>query len=111
MGDTLSMFNDGSLAQITAARLHPLSYFLPTSGVVGGGLPDLPGRLGRPGGEEDVRPEDGQVHAGQLHRALGLYPGHHQHPGRPDAVPPCLHPGEPAGQAGVRKRRGGGGPR
>lgn len=72
--------------------------FVLRSRVDGDGLHDLPGRLGLSGGEEDVRPEDGQVQPGELHGALGLHPGHYQHPGLAPAGVSLLHPRQPPGQ-------------
>lgn len=61
-------------------------------------LPDLPRWLGLHRGEEDVRGQSGQIHAGRLHRALGVHPVHHRHPGRPHPLLPGLRAGQPAGQ-------------
>ena len=53
-------------------------------------------------------PADRQIHSGQLHGALGLHPGHHQHHGLPHPLLPGLQPGQPAGQAAARGLPGGG---
>ena len=53
-------------------------------------------------------PADRQIHSGQLHSALGLHLGHHQHHGFTHSLLCCLQPGQPAGQAAAGGLSGGG---
>lgn len=64
--------------------------------VPGAGLHDLSRRVGRRGDPGHVRRADGEILTGRLLGTLGLYAGHHGHPGRPHPVFPGLRPGKPA---------------
>lgn len=61
--------------------------------VPGAGLHDLPRRMGRRGDPGHVRGADGEILPGRLLCTLGLYAGHHGHPGRPHSLLPGLRPG------------------
>lgn len=80
------------------ARAVPATSPPPCSHGADDRLPDLPRRLGLERGEAHVWGQNGQIHAGRLHRALGVHPLHHRHPRRAHPLLPGLRAGQPAGQ-------------
>ena len=64
--------------------------------VPGAGLHDIPQRMGRRGDPGHVRGACREILTGRLLGTLGLYAGHHGHPGCPHPLLLGLRPWQPA---------------